>query len=84
MAGQLGKSAIADTVGAISTRPLGWLQNRIQGAAMAGRYNKLADVFTAPDSVQQIVKLAKLDPRGVTAQYYAAALLGLDRTQTEY
>jgi hypothetical protein len=29
--------------------------------------------------VQQIIKMAKLNPNGLTAKYYAAALLGLDR-----
>ncbi|HEY2862783.1 MAG TPA: hypothetical protein VGK37_04090 [Casimicrobiaceae bacterium] len=79
LAGQLGKSRLADAASAVSTHPFGFLASRIQSAMLAGRYNKLAEVFTAPDSVQQIAKMARLDPRGVTAQYYAAALLGIDR-----
>jgi hypothetical protein len=84
LAEQLGQSRLADAASAISTHPLGFLANRIRGAMLAGRYEKLAEIFTAPDSVQQIVKMAKLDPKGITAQYYTAALLGLDREQTGY
>jgi hypothetical protein len=84
LADQLSKSRFADGVSAISSNPLGFLSTRIRGAMMAGRYGQLADVFTAPDSVQQIVKMAKLNPNGITAQYYTAALLGLDRSQTGY
>jgi hypothetical protein len=84
LADQLSKSRFADGVSAISSNPLGFLSTRIRGAMMAGRYGQLADVFTVPDSVQQIVKMAKLNPNGITAQYYTAALLGLDRSQTGY
>jgi len=80
----MSKSRFADGVSAISSNPLGFLSTRIRGAMMAGRYGQLAEVFTAPDSVQQIVKMAKLNPNGITAQYYTAALLGLDRSQTDY
>jgi hypothetical protein len=34
----------------------------------SGRYNQLAKIFTAPDSVQQIVRFAKLAPTGLTAK----------------
>ncbi len=83
LAGQLGKSGIANAVNVFSSAPLKSLADKINAAMMAGRYNKLAEAFTAPDSVQQIMKMAKLDPRGITAQYYVAALLGLDRAVSD-
>lgn len=75
----LGTSPAADIARSISTRPLAWLGDRISQARVGISSERLAQVFTAPDSVQQIVKMAKLDPKGLTAQYYAAALLGLSR-----
>jgi hypothetical protein len=79
LAEQLGKSPIADftNLGGLVTGKT--LAKRMNDALLAGRYGRLAEVFTAPDSVQQIARMAKLDPRGLTAQYVTAALLGLDR-----
>jgi hypothetical protein len=76
---QLGKSKLADLVnwgGLVTGKTLG---SRLNDVMLAGRYGRLAQAFTAPDSVQQIARMAKLDPRGLTAQYVTAALLGLDR-----
>jgi hypothetical protein len=56
--------------------------NKISAFYNASRNQQIAQILTAPDSVEQIVKMAKLNPNGLTAKYYAAALLGLDRATT--
>ena len=58
------------------------LGNKASALYNASRNKQIAEILTAPDSVQQIVKMAKLSPNGLTARYYAAALLGLDRVTT--
>jgi hypothetical protein len=76
---QLEKSKLADAVNLASAAPLkGWTE-RLNSWLAAGRYRQLAQVFTAPDSVQQIARFADLAPSGLTAKYLAASLLGLDR-----
>jgi hypothetical protein len=63
----------------ISGRPLGPFKELLTDWTLRGRYEDLARVLTAPDSVEQLVKMAKLKPNGLTAKYYAASMLGLDR-----
>lgn len=79
LAETLGTSSLASAARAISTQPLGWLGSALERWKLAGNYSRLADVLTAPDSVQQIAKMAKLDPKGLTAQFTAATMLGVDR-----
>lgn len=77
--GQLGKSAINETLGNAPLKPLAAFARWREDALRAGRYEDLARVLTAPDSVEQIVRMAKLKPNGMTAQWYAAQLFGLSR-----
>lgn len=73
-------SLVADVMDSASlSKPLGPFAERVRQWANQGRDREIARILTAPDSVEQIVKLAKLRPNGLTARYYVAALLGLDR-----
>jgi hypothetical protein len=76
---ELAKTKTGDAMDLISGRPLGWASNRLNDWVMRGRYDELARVLTAPDSVQQLARMAKLKPDGVTAKYMAAQLLGLTK-----
>lgn len=76
---ELSKTKIGTTMDAISASPLGPFRERLTDWTLRGRYEDLARVLTAPDSVEQLVKMAKMKPNGITAKYYAASLLGLDR-----
>lgn len=79
VARELGRTKAGDVLNTVSGNPLGPLASRLNSWVLRGRYEELARVLTAPDSVEQLVKLAKLKPDGTTAQFYAASLLGLDR-----
>ena len=46
---------------------------------MRKRYVEVAQALTAQNSVDLLVKMAKLDPNGLTARYYAAVMLGADK-----
>src|SRR5436853_332190 len=67
-------SALTDVPGIPRT-----IAGKIADKVNASRNQRISEILTAPDSVQQIVRMAKLSPDGLTAKYYAAALLGLDR-----
>ena len=79
MAKELGRTYIGDLARSVSSNPLNSWSHRLNDWIMRGRYQDLAQALTAPDSVQQLVKLAKVRPNSLTASYYAASLLGLDR-----
>ncbi len=76
---ELGKTLLGDTLSTISITPTKPLARRFEDWIQRGRYEDMAKALTAPNSVQLLAKMAKLDPKGVTAQFYAASLLGLDR-----
>jgi hypothetical protein len=80
---ELRKTKTGDAMEIVSGRPLGWASNRINDWVMRGRYEELGRVLTAPDSVQQLARMAKLKPEGVTAQYMAAQLLGLLKPENQ-
>ncbi|HEY6010643.1 MAG TPA: hypothetical protein VIX18_04155, partial [Nitrospirota bacterium] len=70
-------SAAASIADSVSTTPLRGVSRKLRQWAMSGNYEQLAKTLTAPDSVDQIVKLARYNPQTLTAQYYAAGALGL-------
>lgn len=76
---ELGRTKTGDIMNTVSGQPLGPMSDRINSWILRGRYDDLARVLTAPDSVEQLVKMAKLKPNGTTAQFYAASMLGLMR-----
>jgi hypothetical protein len=76
---ELAKTKMGDAMSVVSGTPLGWAKARLDDWVMRGRYDELARVLTAPDSVQQLARMAKLKPDGVTAKYMAAQLLGLTK-----
>lgn len=76
---EMGKTILGDTLSTVSLTPTKPLARRFDDWVQRGRYEDMAKALTAPDSVQQLVKMAKLDPKGLTAKYYLASLLGLDR-----
>jgi hypothetical protein len=76
---EMGKTLITDTLGMISLTPTKPLAHRMSDWIQRGRYVEIAKALTAPSSVDALARLAKLDPRSVTAQYYAVMLLGLDK-----
>jgi hypothetical protein len=56
---------------------------QLEDFVLTGRYEELAKALTAPDSVEQLVRMAKLKPDGVTARYLATQILGLSRAASE-
>ena len=76
---ELGKTLIGDTLSTVSLTPTKPLARRFDDWIQRGRYADLAKSLTAPDSVQQLVRLAKLNPNSLSASYLAASLLGFDR-----
>ncbi len=78
MSREMGKNLVADTLGMISLTPMKPLARRWSDSISRSRYTAVAEALTAPDSVQQLAKMARLDPNGLTASYMAAVLLGLD------
>lgn len=76
---ELGKSKAADLLEGASTQPLAPFAARLRDWIMGGRYERLAQVLTSPDSVEQLVRLAKIKPNTTSQQFYAAQILGLDR-----
>lgn len=75
---ELGKSVTGDALDIVSARPLGPWSKRIDDWVNRSRNAELARVLTAPNSVELLVKMAKLRPNGLTMRYYVAAMLGLD------
>lgn len=75
---ELGKSVTGDALDIVSARPLRPWGKRIDDWVNLNRNAELARVLTAPNSVELLVKMAKLRPNGLTMRYYVAAMLGLD------
>jgi hypothetical protein len=78
MARELGKTRVGDIASVVSASPTRPAVERWDNFIIRRRYEGLAKALTDPNSVDTLVKLAKLQPNGLTARYYAAALLGLD------
>jgi hypothetical protein len=76
---QMSRTMLGDTLSTISLNPLRPAARRFDEWIQRGRYAGLSEALTAPDSVQQLVKLAKIKPDSLSASYYAASLLGLDK-----
>lgn len=74
---EMGKSVISDTFNTVSAQPFGPWTQRLDDWIIRARYADIATAMTSPNSVELLVKMAKLAPNGLTAKYYAAALLGL-------
>lgn len=78
IAKELGKTKIGDVAMVASAAPTKTAVARWNDLILRRRYEGLAQALTAEDSVQTLLKLAKIKPNGITASYYAAVLLGLD------
>ena len=76
---EMGKTLLGDTLSTVSLTPLKPAGRRFDDWIMRSRYANVAKALTAPDSVQILAKMAKLNPNGITASYYAAVLLGMDK-----
>lgn len=76
---EMGRTVMTDVGHSISSRPLAPLMDRISQRITRGRWDDLARALTAPDSVDQLARMAKMEPSGLTAAYTAAALLGVDK-----
>lgn len=63
------------TGGGIGARVGAWWRDTVQRK----NYSKLAEVFTSPDSIAEMRKLAKLDPYSPKAQAIVANILGIAR-----
>lgn len=81
---EMGKTLLGDTLGTISLTPTRPLARRFDDWIMRSRYADVARVLTAPDSVQLLAKMAKLESSGLTARYYAAVLLGFGKATGTY
>jgi hypothetical protein len=76
---ELNKTFFGDLLSTISLNPGRVFGRRWSTNIGQKRFETLADALTAPNSVDTLVKMAKLEPSGLTAKYYAAMLLGLDK-----
>ena len=75
---ELGKTKTSDVLASVSASPLRTAAKRFDDWILRHRNERLAQALTAPNSVDLLVKLANVKTNGVSASYYAAALLGLD------
>jgi hypothetical protein len=80
IAKELGKTKIGDIAMVASASPTKPAVARWNDRVLNARNEQIARALTADDSVQTLLKLAKVKPNGITASYYAAVLLGLDET----
>lgn len=76
---ELGRTKTGDVLTSFSGSPMGPFAARIDSWVMRGRYEELARVLTSSDSVEQLVRLAKIKPGSTSEQYLVAQILGLDR-----
>jgi hypothetical protein len=75
----MGHTYLGDYLSTISLNPLLPIARRYNDVIVKQRYQRIAEALVHPDSVNMLIKMAKLKPEGVTAQYYAASILGLDK-----
>lgn len=78
IAKELGKTKIGDIAMVASASPTKPAVARWNDRVLNARNEQIARALTDENSVQMLLKLAKTKPNGITASYYAAALLGLD------
>ena len=79
IAKELGKTFTGDVMQTISLTPTRPLARRFNDFIARRRYSGIAEALTAPDSVQRLVQLAKIQPDTLTASYMVAAMLGLGK-----
>lgn len=72
------KSAIGDVLQVASANPSGGFVRRLNDRLTRATYTELGRALTAENSVDMLVKLAKIRPNSLTARYYVAVMLGLD------
>jgi hypothetical protein len=75
----MGKTLLGDTLSTISITPTKPIARRLDDWIQRGRYESMAKALTDPKSVQLLARMAKLQPNSVTAQFFAATILGLDK-----
>lgn len=80
---ELGKTKTADALNIVSGTPLRSYTQRFTDWVQRGRYVDLAKALTEPGSVDKLVRMAKLEPDGLSARYLASQILGLDRAINE-
>jgi hypothetical protein len=69
------RSTFAAGLEMVSAAPLAPISARIREWAMGGNYRRLAEILTAPDSIDRIIKIGKYKPTTVTSQALAVSLL---------
>jgi hypothetical protein len=58
-----------------SATPLRPMANKLRELTMGSNYRKLAEIMTAPDSIDQIIKIGKYKPQTETSMAFAIGLL---------
>ena len=66
---------VSSALETVSTKPFHFISKTLEDWFFKKTYNKLADVFTAPDSVQQMKKLANVDPKSPYARHLVEVML---------
>lgn len=59
----------------VSTAPAAPIAKRIREWSMGANYKRIAEVLTAPDSIDQLIKIGKYKPTTTTSMAFAAGLL---------
>lgn len=77
--GELARNPVTTASDILSTRPLSWASRFAEKLSGDRRNATLAQWFTDPDSVNILIKMAKLKPDGVTARYYLGQLLNVNK-----
>jgi hypothetical protein len=75
----LSRNPITAAAETLSTQPATAVGRWAKDVYFGRRNAELAQWFTDPDTVQILVKMAKLKPDGVTARYYLGQLLNLNK-----
>jgi hypothetical protein len=76
---ELSRNPITAAAETLSTQPATAVGRWAKDVYFGRRNAELAQWFTDPDTVQILVKMAKLKPDGVTARYYLGQLLNLNK-----
>lgn len=72
---QASRSALSAGMRSLSTSPLSPLAKRIDEWTMGGNYKRLAEILTAPDAIDQIIRLGKYKNTTTTSMALAIGLL---------
>lgn len=70
-----GRSNWATGMEMVSTAPAAPIAKRIREWAMSANYKRIAEVLTAPDSIDQLIRIGKYKPTTTTSMAFAAGLL---------